>query len=214
MPTPYFRLFPYGWDIDVFYTRIRGRNVECAIFCKRVSQPFSGSLKEEDNAPRRPSEVTDTILALKYRKIGALGFLRDLFWCFRAFFGRKNENIGLLQGKHPRFCLESADVYAKEVRCFQRFFALISSNFCHLMVCRAAKWREIGDVSPLSFVVLCYVYVAKRTILVCFQRWKGYCILSKFLKVFALFFAFHAPCLWAQNVGVCKKIMGYLQGII
>lgn len=93
---------------------------------------------------------------------------------------------------------------------FSVFFALISSNFCHLMACRAAKWREIGDVSPLSFVVLCYVYIAKRMILAYFQRWKGYRILSKFLKVFALFFAFHASCLWAQNVGVCKKIMGYL----
>ena len=32
--------------------------------------------------------------------------------------GWKGENIGLLRGKVPRFCTQSAEVCAQEVRCF------------------------------------------------------------------------------------------------
>ena len=31
----------------------------------------------------------------------------------------ENENIGLLWSKVPMFCLESTEVFVKEVRCFQ-----------------------------------------------------------------------------------------------
>ena len=32
---------------------------------------------------------------------------------------RKTQNIGLLEAKHPYFCLESTALLCKEVRCFQ-----------------------------------------------------------------------------------------------
>ena len=110
---------------------------ECAIFCRRVLKLSFGGLQGADNAPGRASEATVTILAPKYCKSGASGFSSGYLRVFRAFSVRKNENIGLLEGKHPRFCLESADVYAQEVRCFWPivvlFFILFSLSvgvFC------------------------------------------------------------------------------------
>ena len=47
---------------------------ECAIFPLPAFLGPVSVIEGRDNAPRRPSEVTDTILALKYRKIGTLGF--------------------------------------------------------------------------------------------------------------------------------------------
>lgn len=156
MPTPYFRLFPYGWDIDVFYTRIRGRNVECAIFCKRVSQPFLGSLKEEDNAPRRPSEVTDTILALKYRKIGALGFWGTSSGVFGHFSGGKTKtsdffraNIRGFASKVRMFMPKKSDVFSA----FSRLFRPISAIWWCAVRLNGAKSGMCHHYRSLYFVM-------------------------------------------------------------
>ena len=147
MPTPYFRLFPYGWDIDVFYTRIRGRNVECAIFCKRVSQPFLGSLKEEDNAPRRPSEVTATSFGPKYCNISLVGI-----WCrfsafFRLFPAGKVKTSDFFEGMFRCFAPKVRMFMAKKPGVFggkSRFFRL----FCRVfdVFCR----RNGGEVPNIA----------------------------------------------------------------
>ena len=62
-------------------------------------------------------------------QIGASAFSRGFSPVFQAFSFRKWRNIGLLRGKHPRFCLESTDVWVQEVRCFWHIPALPSLLF-------------------------------------------------------------------------------------
>ena len=62
-------------------------------------------------------------------QIGASAFSRGYSHVFQAFSFRKWRNIGLLRGKHPRFCLESTEVWVQEVRCFWHIPALPSLLF-------------------------------------------------------------------------------------
>ena len=62
-------------------------------------------------------------------QIGASAFSRGFSHVFQAFSFRKWRNIGLLRGKHPRFCLESTEVWVQEVRCFWHIPALPSLLF-------------------------------------------------------------------------------------
>ena len=46
-------------------------------------------------------------------------FFKNFFWGGgMEEVSRERQNIGLLWGKVPMFCLKSTDVYAQEVRCF------------------------------------------------------------------------------------------------
>ena len=112
---------------------------ECAIFCKRVSQPFLGSLKEEDNAPRRPSEATMTSYGPKYRKFGAVGFYGGFTVFFHGFAAGKVKTSDFFETKFRcfaskvrRFMPKKSDVFAKKSPHFPSVLPLF-------LICFAAK---------------------------------------------------------------------------
>ena len=72
-------------------------------------------------------------------QIGASTFSRGFSHVFQAFSFRKWRNIGLLRGKHPRFCLESTEVWVQEVRCFWRISTPFPPLFRSPLGCCAAK---------------------------------------------------------------------------
>ena len=81
-------------------------------------------------------------------QIGAFAFSRGFSHVFQAFSFRKWRNIGLLRGKHPRFCLESTEVYVQEVRCFWHIPALPSLLFPRSGgVCAAKTVQKSGGTA-------------------------------------------------------------------
>ena len=129
---------PPGMDICVHLCGDSGWRTESVQFsagacCNPFSEGCRGQITLQEGRRKSPSPFLLRNIAKVEHQFFSSGYLRG----FRAFSVRKNENIGLLEGKHPRFCLESADVYAQEVRCFWPivvlFFILFSLSvgvFC------------------------------------------------------------------------------------
>ena len=113
--------------------------MQCAIFSAARFRTLFPNQRGVVNGPRRPSEATTSGLAPKYRKIEALGLSRFFSAIKRAFYARKNQNIGLLCIKVTYFCLESSDVFASPTPIFPAFCPIWGS-FSGRLACDMPKF--------------------------------------------------------------------------
>ena len=174
-------------------------------------RPFSGIA----HAPGRPSGPMVTIHGSQnsanpgpeISQIGASAFSRGYSHVFQAFSFRKWRNIGLLRGKHPRFCLESTEVWVQEVRCFWHIPALPSLLFPRSGGVCAAKTVQKSGGTAAPCTPICHIRLAEYTNPPRFPRWKGHCTLSSFLKVFTPF----PPRIHARPPRVCFPVSPSIQ---
>ena len=130
------------------------KKVECAIFRRGIPHPVSGIAHYADNAPRRASEATGTILAPKYRKNGASAFQRHICTVFRQFPAGKTKtsdfsgtNIRGFASKVRRFVAKKSDVSDAFSHLFRLFFAV----FCRFQRQKCPETMVSGYSTPLRF---------------------------------------------------------------
>ena len=140
-------------------------------------------------------------------QIGASAFSRGFSHVFQAFSFRKWRNIGLLRGKHPRFCLESTEVWVQEVRCFWHIPALPSLLFPRSGgVLRGKNGAEIrGHCAPCAPNL---PYSPCRT-----HESASFSALEGTLHIVRIFEGLHpfsaplsGPRLGSRNAGVCFPV--------